>query len=84
MMQKHVGNVWLPAMKLMVQEIHQPTEVPRVLKVFKTHMTLVHSTDRLITLGPLQVGKLNLEVEGTNEVGQEVGHCVGRLQRNIE
>lgn len=55
MMKYHINHVWFPATKQLVEEVHKPAEVPKVLKVFKTHMVLAHSTDRMLDLGALQV-----------------------------
>lgn len=55
MMKYHINHVWFPATKQLVEKVHKPAEVPKVLKVFKTHMVLAHSTDRMLDLGALQV-----------------------------
>jgi len=55
MLQTHIDTVWLPALKDMVRELHQEEEAKKVLRVIKTHMILVHSTPRLLTLGSLLV-----------------------------
>lgn len=54
-LQSHISYVWLPLVREYLSQLYDADDAARQARVLKLHLILRHATERLLTIGSLQV-----------------------------